>query len=142
MVAMKQERAPLVFAHHTLVTWYSMTKNKILAALPTTNDMTSQELAVNIIKNSAEFRKSLSEGRAEELGVGFNPTPEDESLRRAQYAQTARHLAGPLARKASRATTSQKWGRLVKAANRHCSSLAAKLSDSIELRWHGIEKAW
>ena len=78
---------------------------------------------------TASKLESLSVGPADMLGVGANPSPAAEAARRGTYARRAAHVAGPLARKASRANTARKAARLVRAAGRVDSSLANALAE-------------
>ena len=64
-------------------------------------------LIMQAIQAGNRFAK-LAEGSVLDLGIGFDPTEEQEINRRAHYARLAAHLRGPLTRKVVRAKSHRK----------------------------------
>lgn len=82
---------------------------------------------VDVVVCEASRYHEFATGPAGKLGIGHEPTPEEEQLRRALYARWATHLAGPLARKAARATTNHKRAKLIAAVDRVSSGASLEL---------------
>lgn len=76
-----------------------------------------------IVAEAREHFNGLVLGPDNELGAGHNPSKEVADGRRDIFARRAKHLAGPIAKKAKRATTRAKAWRLYSAVKR-CDSVA------------------
>ncbi len=87
------------------------------------------DMMMMITAAAASKLENVAVGPADMLGVGEHPGSAAEAARRDTYARRAAHVAGPLARKASRANTARKAARLVRAAGRVDSSLANALAE-------------